>query len=91
MIVVAYGIILPADVLNTPRLGCINVHGSLLPRWRGAAPIHRALLADDSNTGVTIMQMDEGLDTGDMLYQSRLSNYSSRHQRRFARPVSRTR
>lgn len=70
MIVVAYGIILPADVLNTPRLGCINVHGSLLPRWRGAAPIHRALLASDSNTGVTIMQMDEGLDTGDMLYKA---------------------
>lgn len=67
MIVVAYGLILPTIVLNTPRLGCINVHGSLLPRWRGAAPIQRALWAGDSETGVTIMQMDEGLDTGAML------------------------
>ena len=67
MVVVAYGIILPKVVLGTPRLGCINVHASLLPRWRGAAPIHRAVLAGDKQTGVTIMQMDEGLDTGDML------------------------
>lgn len=67
MVVVAYGLILPAAVLQTPRLGCINVHASLLPRWRGAAPIQRAILAGDQQTGVTIMQMDEGLDTGDML------------------------
>ncbi|MEL0628483.1 methionyl-tRNA formyltransferase [Psychromonas aquatilis] len=67
MIVVAYGLILPANVLNTPRLGCFNVHGSLLPRWRGAAPFQRAIWAGDKETGVTIMQMDEGLDTGDML------------------------
>lgn len=67
MVVVAYGLILPKTVLEMPRLGCINVHGSLLPRWRGAAPIQRALWAGDSETGVTIMQMDVGLDTGDML------------------------
>ena len=67
MIVVAYGLILPREVLLAPRLGCINVHASVLPRWRGAAPIQRAILAGDSETGVTIMQMDEGLDTGDML------------------------
>lgn len=67
MVVVAYGLILPSAVLSTPRLGCINVHGSLLPRWRGAAPIQRAIWAGDSHTGVTIMQMDEGLDTGAML------------------------
>ncbi len=67
MVVVAYGLILPRAVLDMPRLGCINVHGSLLPRWRGAAPIQRALWAGDSETGVTIMQMDAGLDTGDML------------------------
>lgn len=67
MIVVAYGLILPLSVLKTPRLGCLNVHGSLLPRWRGAAPFQRAIWAGDKETGVTIMQMDEGLDTGDML------------------------
>jgi len=67
MVVVAYGLLLPEDVLNTPRLGCINVHGSILPRWRGAAPIQRAIWAGDQQTGVTIMQMDIGLDTGDML------------------------
>lgn len=71
MIVVAYGLILPQAVLDTPRLGCINVHASLLPRWRGAAPIHRALLAGDAETGVTIMQMNVGLDTGDMLLKAR--------------------
>jgi len=70
MIVVAYGLLLPESVLETPRLGCINVHASLLPRWRGAAPIHRALLAGDDRTGITIMQMDKGLDTGDMLLMS---------------------
>jgi methionyl-tRNA formyltransferase len=69
MVVVAYGLILPKTVLDMPRLGCINVHGSLLPRWRGAAPIQRALWAGDAETGVTIMQMDVGLDTGDMLYK----------------------
>ena len=69
MVVVAYGLILPKAVLDMPRLGCINVHGSLLPRWRGAAPIQRALWAGDVETGVTIMQMDVGLDTGDMLYK----------------------
>lgn len=72
MVVVAYGLILPQIVLDTPRLGCINVHGSILPRWRGAAPIQRALWAGDSETGVTIMQMDLGLDTGDMLLKTYL-------------------
>jgi methionyl-tRNA formyltransferase len=72
MVVVAYGLILPKVVLDTPKLGCINVHGSILPRWRGAAPIQRALWAGDSETGVTIMQMDIGLDTGDMLLKTQL-------------------
>ncbi|MFC4698809.1 methionyl-tRNA formyltransferase [Glaciecola siphonariae] len=67
MVVVAYGLILPKPVLEAPKFGCINVHGSLLPKWRGAAPIQRALWAGDSKTGVAIMQMDEGLDTGDVL------------------------
>lgn len=67
MVVVAYGLILPKAVLDTPRLGCLNVHGSLLPRWRGAAPIQRAIWAGDNETGVTIMQMDVGLDTGAMI------------------------
>jgi methionyl-tRNA formyltransferase len=67
MVVAAYGLILPQWVLDTPRLGCLNIHASLLPRWRGAAPIHRAIEAGDLDTGVTIMQMDAGLDTGDML------------------------
>ena len=67
LVVVAYGLILPKAVLDTPRLGCINVHGSLLPRWRGAAPIQRAIWAGDAETGVTIMQMDVGLDTGAMI------------------------
>ncbi|MGO2344758.1 MAG: methionyl-tRNA formyltransferase, partial [Providencia sp.] len=70
MIVVAYGLILPQAVLDIPRLGCLNVHGSLLPRWRGAAPIQRSIWAGDNETGVTIMQMDAGLDTGDMLYKT---------------------
>ncbi|EOZ9392496.1 methionyl-tRNA formyltransferase [Enterobacter cancerogenus] len=69
MVVVAYGLILPKAVLDMPRIGCINVHGSLLPRWRGAAPIQRSLWAGDAETGVTIMKMDVGLDTGDMLYK----------------------
>jgi methionyl-tRNA formyltransferase len=67
MVVVAYGLLLPQSVLDTPRFGCINVHASLLPRWRGAAPIQRAILAGDDQTGVTIMRMDAGLDTGPML------------------------
>jgi len=67
MVVAAYGLILPKPVLHIPRYGCLNIHASLLPRWRGAAPIQRAILADDKETGITIMQMDEGLDTGDML------------------------
>lgn len=67
MVVVAYGLLLPQTILDTPRLGCINVHASLLPRWRGAAPIERAIAAGDRETGITIMQMDAGLDTGPML------------------------
>ncbi len=66
-VVVAYGLILPQAVLDAPKLGCLNIHASLLPRWRGAAPIHRALMAGDSKTGICIMQMDAGLDTGDVL------------------------
>ena len=72
MVVAAYGLILPQWVLDAPRLGCLNIHASLLPRWRGAAPIHRAIEAGDSHTGVTIMQMDAGLDTGDMLLVEQL-------------------
>ncbi|MBT3015258.1 MAG: methionyl-tRNA formyltransferase [Candidatus Thiodiazotropha sp. (ex Clathrolucina costata)] len=71
MVVVAYGLLLPQAVLDIPRLGCINIHASLLPRWRGAAPIQRALLAGDKESGVTIMQMEAGLDTGPMLYTLR--------------------
>ena len=67
LVVAAYGILLPEAVLSLPPLGCLNIHGSLLPRWRGAAPIHRAVMAGDEETGVTIMKMDQGLDTGDML------------------------
>ena len=72
MVVAAYGLILPLWTLTAPRLGCLNIHASLLPRWRGAAPIHRAIEAGDLETGVTIMQMDEGLDTGGMLLTERL-------------------
>lgn len=72
LVVVAYGLILPKEILAIPKFGCINVHASLLPRWRGAAPIERALLAGDKVSGVTIMQMDEGLDTGDMLLKSEI-------------------
>jgi methionyl-tRNA formyltransferase len=71
LVVAAYGLILPQWVLDLPRLGCLNIHGSLLPRWRGAAPIHRAIEAGDTETGITIMQMDAGLDTGDMLLVER--------------------
>jgi methionyl-tRNA formyltransferase len=72
LVVVAYGLILPQAVLSIPRLACINIHASLLPRWRGAAPIHRSILAGDAETGVTIMLMDAGLDTGPMLLQRRI-------------------
>ncbi len=70
MVVVAYGLLLPQAILDIPKYGCINVHGSILPRWRGAAPIQRAIAAGDKETGVTIMQMDAGLDTGDMLLKA---------------------
>jgi len=72
-VVVAYGLILPKPILDAPRLGCFNLHASLLPRWRGAAPINRAIMAGDSETGVTVMKMDEGLDTGAMAMAERLS------------------
>jgi len=73
MVVVAYGLILPQIILDTPKYGCLNVHGSLLPKWRGAAPIQRAIWAGDAETGVTIMQMDKGLDTGAMLSELRIA------------------
>lgn len=72
-IVVAYGLILPPEVLQAPRYGCLNIHASLLPRWRGAAPIQRAIMSGDSQTGITIMQMDEGLDTGDMVMEQKIA------------------
>ena len=77
LIVVAYGLLLPSEVLTLPPLGCLNIHASLLPRWRGAAPIQRAILAGDTETGVTLMQMDSGLDTGPVLLQRRLAISSS--------------
>lgn len=73
MVVAAYGLILPQPILDFPRLGCLNIHASLLPRWRGAAPIHRALLAGDTATGISIMQMDAGLDTGPTLMQAEVA------------------
>jgi methionyl-tRNA formyltransferase len=73
MIVVAYGLILPKTVLDTPKLGCLNVHGSLLPKWRGAAPIQRAIWAGDKFTGISVMQMDEGLDTGAVLLEKSMA------------------
>ena len=73
IIVAAYGLILPQSVLDIPPMGCLNIHGSLLPRWRGAAPIHRAMLAGDEVTGITLMRMDAGLDTGDMLATAKIS------------------
>jgi methionyl-tRNA formyltransferase len=72
MVVAAYGLILPQAVLDMPRLGCVNIHASLLPRWRGAAPIHRAIEAGDAQTGITLMQMDKGLDTGALLSRAAL-------------------
>ena len=86
--VAAYGLILPAPVLEAPRLGCLNVHASLLPRWRGAAPIQRAILAGDRETGVTIMQMDEGLDTGPMLLQEAVPIGPTHHRRRIDRTLA---
>src|SRR6185312_10867199 len=71
MVVAAYGLILPQWVLDLPRRGCLNIHASLLPRWRGAAPIHRAIEAGDAETGITLMQMDAGLDTGAMIREAR--------------------
>ena len=70
-VVVAYGLILPQPVLDAPRLGCLNIHASILPRWRGAAPIHRAIMAGDAETGIAIMQMEAGLDTGPVLAETR--------------------
>lgn len=72
-VVAAYGLILPQAILDAPRYGCLNIHGSLLPRWRGAAPIHRAILAGDDKTGITIMQMDAGLDTGPMISREEIA------------------
>ena len=71
-VVVAYGLLLPKPILDAPRLGCFNLHGSLLPRWRGAAPIQRAVMAGDAETGVMVMHMDEGLDTGPVLMAERV-------------------
>ena len=79
MVVAAYGLILPPWVLALPRLGCLNIHASLLPRWRGAAPIQRAIEAGDAQTGITIMQMDAGLDTGDMLLAEAAADRRRRH------------
>jgi len=73
LVVVAYGLILPREVLTLPRFGCLNIHASLLPRWRGAAPVQRAILAGDAETGISIMQMDAGLDTGPLLLQRRIA------------------
>ena len=72
-VVVAYGMILPQAILDTPKLGCFNLHASLLPRWRGAAPINRAIMAGDAETGVMVMKMDIGLDTGDIAMAERLA------------------
>ena len=79
LIVVAYGLILPPAALGAPRLGCFNIHASLLPRWRGAAPIQRAILAGDSDTGITIMRMDAGLDTGPVAEQARDRYFAARY------------
>jgi len=86
MIVAAYGLLLPKLILEAPRLGCVNIHASLLPRWRGATPIQQAILAGDSKTGISLMQMDEGLDTGPLLLQAECPIYpddtsESLHQR----------
>ena len=81
IVVAAYGLILPPWLLELPRLGCINIHASLLPRWRGAAPIQRAIEAGDAETGVTLMQMDAGLDTGPILLMRGDADRRRRHQR----------
>jgi methionyl-tRNA formyltransferase len=86
LVVAAYGIILPQAVLDLPRHGCLNIHASLLPRWRGAAPIHRAIQAGDAETGITIMQMDAGLDTGPMLLKRAEADPRRRHHRQPPRP-----
>ena len=91
LVVVAYGLILPPAALAVPRLGCFNIHASLLPRWRGAAPIQRALLAGDAVTGVTIMRMEAGLDTGPMLAARAVDIEDRRHRRHAARPAGRAR
>ena len=82
MVVAAYGLLLPQSILQTPRLGCINIHASLLPRWRGAAPIQRAIAAGDAESGVTIMQMEAGLDTGPMLLDARGADRRARNRAR---------
>ena len=84
-VVAAYGLILPKAILDAPRHGCLNIHASLLPRWRGAAPIQRAIMAGDAETGVTIMQMEEGLDTGPMLLKEELADRRGHECRRAAR------
>ncbi len=86
MVVAAYGLILPQEVLDIAPHGCINIHASLLPRWRGAAPIHRAIEAGDAETGITLMQMDAGLDTGAMISEIRTPYFRRRHHRHPARP-----
>jgi methionyl-tRNA formyltransferase len=91
MVVVAYGLLLPVSVLEAPRLGCVNVHASLLPRWRGAAPIQRAILAGDAETGVCIMRMEAGLDTGPVYHRVATPIEPPRDRRRPARPARRTR
>ena len=77
MVVAAYGQILPKSILEIPKLGCLNIHASLLPRWRGAAPIERAILEDDRETGISIMKMNEGLDTGDILLDKKVHDFKS--------------
>ncbi len=89
LVVVAYGLILPQVVLDIPRLGCINSHASLLPRWRGAAPIQRAVEAGDSESGVTVMRMEAGLDTGPMLLKVSHPDHRRRHRRQPARSLGR--
>ena len=81
-IVAAYGLILPPAVLAAPRLGCLNIHGSLLPRWRGAAPVQRAIMAGDAETGVGLMRMEEGLDTGPVARELRTPDRAQRQRRR---------
>ncbi len=90
LVVAAYGLILPPWLLSLPRLGCINIHGSLLPRWRGAAPVQRAIEAGDTVTGICIMQMDAGLDTGDILCRETLAIGLGGHQRQPVAATGRT-